>query len=665
MESNNTNPMGHGVSCDLTIGERAENQQATFNATLQLGRPLLVLSLLLALLFANTSSFAQRNVGVNLAEISQYSTQIMLKDVMKQCSDWYASPTDLSQFHVWDVNGVTVEVPMDTNGYPTHAPFDVNGTLLVPHATLLNDQPAPYFYPSGNYTLIFEGQGRIMVHWDDVQGGEVEFTTPNVAHSLTLNPSSEGIDLVILESDTMNPVRNIRLVLPGQYPGYLTDPFVQEFTDLLAPFDVLRFMKPQSIEENSLSSWSDRTLPGYYHYGSNEEEGLQAGLPYELAVQLCNEESKDGWFNIPHEADNNFIEELAVFLRDNMDSSQTIYLEYGNETWNGGYANTHNYVNTQGIGLDPDPFTRGQYFHVVRSIEIFETFDSVFAGQTDRLYRVICSGPFYHLGLPVVTALQSSTLNPSGYRPDGLAIAPYIGSEVIDNLAASGDTCNVTHNDLLDSLTNGIPVWLNDMGMPFYWWADDLGLELISYEGGQYLSSAYGYAAADSCSAANLIAANRDGGMGDVYCNYHDYWYDTLGASLMMTFNLCEGYNAWGAMGLVESTWQNPNLSPKWASFNDCGFVDPPTKRAEPVEEEAWKVYPNPASGRVYVAGLEPVAEVELRVFDLQGQQVRVMRTTGVGMQSEGVDLAGLPAGMYWLRVKQGDIEKALKVVRQ
>ncbi len=132
------------------------------------------LGILFSLLCFSVLLYGQspRNVGVNLAEISPYASQIMFKDVMKQCSDWYACDTNFTQFHYYDVGGTPVNIPVDSNGYPEYAPFEINGQLLVPHVTMLNNQPDPFYYPSGNYTLIFEGVGRVRVHWDDVQGGQ-------------------------------------------------------------------------------------------------------------------------------------------------------------------------------------------------------------------------------------------------------------------------------------------------------------------------------------------------------------------------------------------------------------------------------------------------------------------------------------------------------------
>ena len=86
-----------------------------------------------------------------------------------------------------------------------------------------------------------------------------EATVPDSVYVIPVVATGNGIDIVIMESDTNDPVHDIRFVMPGFEPTYETDPFHPNFIDLLEPFSCLRFMKPLGVEENSITDWADRT----------------------------------------------------------------------------------------------------------------------------------------------------------------------------------------------------------------------------------------------------------------------------------------------------------------------------------------------------------------------------------------------------------------------
>ena len=136
------------MNTTLPISNRFSNLIKLFVVTVGL-------SLSVILMTAQTT----RPIGVNLSDIGPWSSQLMFVDAMKQSSSWMAQHTDFSDFAVDSVNGVAVQIPLRDDGYPTHAPFAVNGDTLQPHVMMLADQPAPWYYPSGDYTFQFSGTG--------------------------------------------------------------------------------------------------------------------------------------------------------------------------------------------------------------------------------------------------------------------------------------------------------------------------------------------------------------------------------------------------------------------------------------------------------------------------------------------------------------------------
>lgn len=621
---------------------------------------------------AFTQAQSSRPIGANLAAISPWATQIMFKDAMKQSSDWFAQHRDFSDFNVTDIGGVPVEIPLTDEGWPRQVPFVVNGDSLQPHLTLLNNQPAPWHYPSGDYLLRFEGTGTVAVHWPDVVGYWRQFSTPNVDHFVEINATNLGVDIVILASDSADPIRNIQFVLPDHSGTYTTDPFLPEFESMIAPFEALRFMKPGATEETTITDWDQRTEEDYYHYGTDRDGVVRDHMPYPLMTRLCNDNGKDMWLNVPHAATNDFIDSLATFLRDNLDDSLTLYLEYSNETWNSGYPVAHNYVNTQGLlqGLDTVPYDAGQKFHVKRSIELFERFDNIFGNASDRIYTLVSTMAYAPMSEVIIESIGDSSLNPNSYMPDAISVAPYIGSEVIIEYENQGVTCSRDEQDMLDSLEQNLTGWMDELAGTHADWADSLGIDLIAYEGGQYLASNYGASPADTCAAPALIAANRDPRMTDIYCDYFNYWHDSIGGGIMMSFNLCEAYNEWGAFGMAESVFQDPDSSVKMLSLQGCGTQGGTTSKSERMENEMrsgadWKVFPNPLRESIRLDGFSPHHTASYSLFDARGSLITQGLASGESLQHNGIGSADLPAGLYFLRVAQGGSEKSFRLVKQ
>ena len=54
-------------------------------------------------------------------------------------------------------------------------------------------------------------------------------------------------------------------------------------------------------------------------------------------IQLCNMLKIDPWFCIPHRATDDYIAQFARLVREKLDPSLKVYLEYSNELWNWGF----------------------------------------------------------------------------------------------------------------------------------------------------------------------------------------------------------------------------------------------------------------------------------------------------------------------------------------
>ncbi|MEM1120109.1 MAG: T9SS type A sorting domain-containing protein [Bacteroidota bacterium] len=510
----------------------------------------------------NTTVAGHRPIGVNLMEMSYFSTNPMLKNVKKLSSRWLIQDATREE---WNIEGVPM--PTLSNGYPTQVPFNVNGTDYYPHCIMLSDNVGPHFYPSGDFTVIITGSGQVEFEWD----GNATFTGPGTFTLPVATPSDAGLHLRILSSDVNDPITNIEVIYPGEISTYPNDIFSSHFVTSVEPFDVIRFMKPNSIEENPIVNWSDRTTVDDHSYFAIVEDDTAAitpGIPWELVVQFCNEHDKDPWICLPYQVNDDYVTQLATLFRDNLEAGRQLYLEYSNETWNYYYVRTYNHVVQRGLdlGFDTNDFTAGLEYYTHRSLQIFELFASVFGNNMNsRVTKVLASGPWDYPAQVLYESLQNPAINPNNTMPDALAMAPYVG---LEQLQQSPNFCNHTAEQLLDSLFHHI----STLEIQAYFdYGDSLNIPVLAYEGGQHLA-ATGFQAADTCVARLIREVNLLPGMQEWYCEYYDEWYDNYGGGLHVAFSLAAPYNEYGSFGILESQFQDYNLSPKWQAHEGCVF---------------------------------------------------------------------------------------------
>ncbi len=250
----------------------------------------------------------------------------------------------------------------------------------------------------------------------------------------------------------------------------VTDPWNPAFVDEVRHYRVLRFMDFGQVNRSTEQSWSDRTL-------ATEPRPAQERLAYEWMIDLCNRTGADMWVNLPTQADDAYALELATLIEGDLDPSLRVYVEWSNETWNGGFSQ-YQYAVDQGLalGLDADGYTAGAKFHVYRAIRAFEQFDTVFGAGSPRVVRVI-AGQAVNTWLTGIhlDALADPAINPAGMSADAYAIAPYFGGGVD---GSAGDAVT----QLAGQVTEAIAA----VGAQHELIAPT-GMELVAYEGGQHV----------------------------------------------------------------------------------------------------------------------------------------------------------------------------------
>ena len=236
-----------------------------------------------------------RPIGINLSSVHDYSTEFVFVDAFKQSRSWISHNADGTG--PWDTG---VPIPLDENGYPLSIPYDngQNAPQAV-RALMLWDLTEPF--PSGRYRLIVEGEGQVSLEF----GASGTFTCPVD----TLVSVTGGLALRIDASSEENPISNIKFIRPEYTDQFENKTFTDDFLEFLEDFDVIRFMDWLRTNNSPVRQWSDRSSRDYY------TQTLSSGVAWQYLVQLANETEKDIWINIPHRANDNYVTQLARFLK--------------------------------------------------------------------------------------------------------------------------------------------------------------------------------------------------------------------------------------------------------------------------------------------------------------------------------------------------------------
>jgi hypothetical protein len=520
-------------------------------------------------------------IGTNLAGVGSVVTQWDFVDLMKGSNPWvYDGGPKAGQ-----------RTPVDALGNPILLAGEKANTLLRLKLVDPSQNRLPD-YPSGNYTISWEGAGSFFLTGD----GDFESINATGPGSRTFSTAA-GNDTLFLRvesSNTANPLRNIRVYMPSYGPGQPNagDVYHQSFLDRTAgPFGSLRFMDWANANGTTHSTWAQRTRDGANQYT------LDPGVPIEQQLRLANQTGGDVWFCMPSHAEDDYITKFAQAALYGIDAAgnpyaspqasphvspvpadRKIYVEYANEVWNNGFEGYH-YVRQQAIvaGLSPqgldDDFAKQWAVEARRDFDIWK---GVFAGagEDERVRRVAAIqtvnrfvSPLFLKELVVDGVPQFDVISPAFYV--GVNSGSYNASttkdKIIDDLFA----------DLQNSIDPAITTFLP--GTPFQvvgprgdwllWkqFADQHGVELIAYEGGQSVTTG----TIDVPWYDDYVAAQRDPRMYDFYTEWLEAIYDVVGADGVNIFSSVGHISQYGAWGHLEYQDQPIEEAPKYRAIVD------------------------------------------------------------------------------------------------
>ena len=516
-------------------------------------------------------SSSQLVLGTNLTGIADWSTEMPFIDAFKSSRQWITQCESKEPGCSGSWNTKEFEkLDLDEYGWVKSLPKPEESAEYTRVGTLLFRGVERY--PGGKYVVLYEGEGKIEYKFDARKDEAASVPGRDV---IDVTPSKKGIYLAITETDpqkTGNYIRNIRVV-PAEYEATYSDEiFNPKFLEKINQFKALRFMDWMDTNNSEQSEWKNRPKvdKASYSYGG--------GVPIKIMVELANRLQVDPWFNMPHQATDEYFTNFASLVKETVDPHLTIYVEYSNEVWNrqfkqfdwvrdngpvpGGKKSFQPYgVRTaQMCDIWKDVF--GEESHRVKCVMGTQTANPRVAGQVLNCDRW-SEAPCYEHGIDAlaITAYFSAGLGKPEYEEEIMAwlIDPTIDefamamSQLKDGsvLGTEGDNTS----DLLERFNQ------------YSQMAREKGLELVVYEGGSHVVGRKKVVNNQKITEF-FIELHRQPEFYDRYMEMLNAWKNTQGnRTVFMNFSNIRRPNKWGSWGVLE--YVDQESSPRYDALMD------------------------------------------------------------------------------------------------
>jgi hypothetical protein len=289
------------------------------------------------------------------------------------------------------------------------------------------------------------------------------------------------------------------------------------------------------------------------------------GVSIEYQVELCNTLGVDGWFNVPHLADDDYVFNMAVLINNTLSSNLKAYIEYSNEVWNWapGFVQTR-YASAMALAEGDTSGDRHLKWYGRKSSQVFSIFDRVFGSSArTRLVRVVA----------VQAGSGSAQMSQVGFGgADALAIGAYFGHGLNSFLYNSAGWQNITVDQVLDQARKAILSNILASSKSSAEVAKSYGLKLIAYEGGQHFGGGGNCGAVDCSTIADLqtklMAANHSPRMKGLYQNMLKAWSLAGGATFAAFSHI--GYDSrYGSWGALQHQMEDRSVAWKWQALTE------------------------------------------------------------------------------------------------
>ncbi len=502
------------------------------------------------------------NLGTNLESIEYWSVYVPYADMARMLCSNHPS--------CWQAPDQDVEVTVNDSGYPTE---EACTSTWAP-------------FPSGEYAVSWEGSGTFRSEGDN------HFVLGEDGHSgtLTYNADSRATFCVT------PPVSALKIQSPASEaePGHM---FRRKFLSRMEPFSTLRMMDLGKTNSNFSVTWAERAWPEDF------SSARAHGMPYEDMIRLANESGKDLWVNVPAYADDDYICRMARLFRYGesgakddtsecdpaapgnapagsvaLDPGITLYVELGNELWNWAFpAKTSLYCMVHGTDDDgttdacfsttptseygaaaladsslpwdeTNTWAKASQYIALLGWHMGSVFKTAFADSPDQVVVVMDGQAAWPDEARTKLTFLDAAFSDWRQSVDALGIAPYIHVEEdppadLDTLFTVLDQALVTNREWISQCVT---------------LADEFGVELLAYEGGQHL-------VANTDDTSHVYhQVQDDPRMYDLYREYLGGWRDLTGpGTLFCYYTFATGSGSWGDWGALTNGELQPG-SQKW-----------------------------------------------------------------------------------------------------
>ena len=280
-------------------------------------------------------------VQVNLREHGESSAFLGgMIDKFKEAGHWMITCDDQSMANIeyealtYNANGVPVvpESHQQCDGYAT--PKDI------------------FFFDADTYAdnAVSDDRTRWRIDWTG-EGAVTVFGAANVSTGANfiefdLTPDINFLRPKIVAGADMSQPRFYRLSdMSNLNAGEI---FRDDYVQSLQWADILRFMNYQIMNNAQITAYEDmgaledlawlygssnETLSTLLLNGVNEHQGW--GLPVRAAIRLAKRTGADPWIHVAPMADDDYAEGLAADINAETSEGDIVYVELGNEIWNG------------------------------------------------------------------------------------------------------------------------------------------------------------------------------------------------------------------------------------------------------------------------------------------------------------------------------------------
>ncbi len=506
-------------------------------------------------------------LGTNLASVTDASPQRPFIDLFKQSRPWITQcVADPDCGWSWDT-GEADRLDLDARGWVVSLPapeepgYSAVGTLIDVGADV----------PAGRYLMLYDGSGEIAYR---LAARRIDDASEPGRDLLEIDPTSGPIHIQLLSTDPEGSgdyLRNLRLVREQDEVLASAGTFSPDFIARTEPFQALRFTDWLRSGNAELVSWADRPLPDDARYTG------PGGVPLEQAVALANRITAAPWLNVPHQADDDYVLQMAELVRDQLDATLPIYLEYSTEVWQSG-GPAYAWLEQQGQAAWPSVsasgFIKAINWYGRRSAEICGIWKQAFGEQADRVTCVVASQA-ENVGVGAA-ALACSLWSQGPCRDhglDALAIAPrfgdYLGrpehAATVEGWTAQADGgLEALFNELVfggslpgsaSAPVDGALEQVRTRMEIHAALACAEGMTLLGYGGGQDLAGIWGVQW-NNAIVELFTQANRDPRMGMLYDVWLTYWTYLHGGLLMHGADIAaaDRTGSWGALETVTQT---------------------------------------------------------------------------------------------------------------